>query len=107
MIKTIKIDGKDITFKSTGGTMMRYRNQFNSEFLADISELAKVKQDDFSTFTNKSIEQIIWVLAKTADPSIPDPQTWYDSFEEFPIYGVWGQLQDMVTASFKTLRKNV
>ena len=106
MIKTLKIDGKDIEFKSTGGTMMRYRNQFNSEFLTDLSALSKVTKTDFSPFTSKSIEQIIWVLAKTADSSIPDPQTWYDSFDEFPIYEVWSQLQDMITASFKTLRKN-
>ncbi len=105
MIKTLTIDGKNITFKSTGGTMMRYRNQFNSEFLTDLTALAKAKTD-VSFFSSKSIEQIIWVLAKTADASIPDPQTWYDSFDEFPIYEVWGNLQDMVTASFETLRKN-
>lgn len=107
MIKTLIIDGKEVTFKSTGGTMMRYRNQFNSEFLADLAALKSVTTDNFSLFTSRSIEQIIWVLAKTSDSSIPDPQTWYDSFEEFPIYEVWGQLQDMVTGSFKTLRKNV
>lgn len=106
MIKTLTIDGKEVTFKSTGGTMMRYRNQFNSEFLADLTALKSVTAENFSSFTSKSIEQIIWVLAKTADSSIPDPQTWYDSFEEFPIYSIWGQLQDMITASFKTLRKN-
>lgn len=106
MIKTLTIDGKEVTFKSTGGTMMRYRNQFNSEFLTDLSALSKVTKEDFSLFTCKSIEQIIWVLAKTANSSVPDPQTWYDSFDEFPIYEVWGQLQDMLTASFKTMRKN-
>lgn len=106
MIKTIEIGGKQVTFKTTGGTIMRYRNQFNSEFLADLILVQEAKNGNMSGFSYKAIEQVIWALAKTADNTIPDPQAWYDSFEEFPLFDVFAQLQDMITSSFKTLRKN-
>lgn len=105
MEKTLTIDGKLIKFKCTGGTLMRYRNQFNSEFLADFSALGAA-QNDPEKFNLASIENMIWAFAKTADPAIPDPQTWYDSFDEIDIFEVWGELSELVSKATKTLTKN-
>lgn len=106
MIKTIKIDGRDINFKSTGGTLIRYRNQFNSEFLTDLQKLTNYDKTNLTGFSTEVIERMIWVLAKTADDSIPEPLNWYDSFDSFPIIEIWQELQDLVNASFRGLRKN-
>ena len=108
MEKTLTIDGRQVKFKSSGGTIIRYRNQFNSELiteLADLEKLSEIKQD-FSRYTTKGVEQIIWVLAKTADDSIPDILPWFDSFDSFPIFDVWLELQTMAYQSFGTKIKN-
>ena len=107
MEKTINIGGKNIKFKCTGGTMMRYRNQFNSEFLIDLEKLSKNTNDNIEKLSLQPIEQIIWALAKTADDTIPEPLIWLDSFESFPIVDIYKDLQDMIFNSLKISRKNV
>ena len=53
------------------------------------------------------IENMIWAFAKTADDSVPDPQTWYDSFEDIDILEVWSELSELTAKALKTLQKNV
>ena len=105
MEKTLTIDGRQIKFKSSGGNVMRYRNQFNADFLADLSIL-QASQKNPVMFSSAALERIIWTLAKTADDSIPDPQTWYDSFEMFPFKNVFGDLAELITQSCESYVKN-
>lgn len=116
MEKTLEIDGKQVTFKSTGATAIRYKAQFGRDFLADILKMQKAfeGQDpnnldlnvvdlnliDFDTFYN-----IAWVLAKTANKSIPDPFTWLDSFDVFPMDEVIPELQDMISSTLTGKKK--
>lgn len=113
MEKTIVIDGKKVTFKSTAATPLRYKNQFGKDFFVDIMKLSsldglnskkidmkKIEKIDFEIFYN-----IIWVLAKTADKKIPDPITWLDKFDEFPLLEILPELQDLILASIKTKKK--
>ena len=102
MEKTLLIDGKNIRFKCTAGTLIRYRNQFNREFLADIAKLKSIKETNMSGFLLSPFYDIVWIMAKTADDSIPDPLTWYDSFDEFPILDVFPKLQELLIAALKT-----
>ncbi|MBS6888630.1 MAG: hypothetical protein KH200_12075 [Clostridium sp.] len=94
MEKTIEIDNKRVSFKSTAATPLRYKAQFGKDFFVDIMKLSsldglnskkidlkKIDKLDFDVFYN-----IIWVLAKTADKKTPDPITWLDGFEEFPLF---------------------
>ena len=118
MEKTIQIDGRPVTFKVTGGIFYRYKNQFNREYLADAIELQKfantktqkkvktkegktVLVDDYD-YTKLNLElayNLAWTMAKTADPSIPDPQTWLDSFNVFPIAEIIPQLNELIGVS--------
>ena len=107
MEKTLTIDGRQIRFKHTGGTLMRYRNQFNSDFLKDFTEFASTSQENYGGFSYACIERIIWALAKTADDSIPDPQTWLYSFEDIDIIDVWAQLGELVGEAMKPLVKSI
>lgn len=113
MEKTIVIDGKKVTFKSTAATPLRYKNQFGKDFFVDIMKLSsldglnskkinmkKIEKIDFEIFYN-----IIWVLAKTADKKVPDPITWLDKFDEFPLLEILPELQDLILASIKTKKK--
>ena len=105
MEKTLTIDGRQIKFKSSGGNLMRYRNQFNADFLVDISML-RATENNYKNFSYAAVERIIWTLAKTADPSIPDPQTWYDSFDSFPFKQVFSELAELIKDATETIVKN-
>lgn len=113
MEKTIEIDGKKICFKSTAATPLRYKSQFGKDFFVDIMKLSsldglhskkinieKIEKVDFEVFYN-----IIWVLAKTADKKIPDPITWLDRFDEFPLFEIIPEVQDLILASIQTKKK--
>lgn len=106
MEKTLTIDGRQVKFKSSGGNLMRYRNQFNSEFLADFANFTATSKDNLQNFSFASMERLIWVLAKTADDTIPDPQTWYDSFEDIDILEVWNELSELTCKAFETLKRH-
>lgn len=111
MEKTIKIDGRDVTFKSTGALPKRYKMQFQRDFFTDlISMEGTVKKKGVSVEDIRKINfdvfyDIAWTLAKTADNSIPDPLAWLDSFETFPIIEILPELQDMLAASIASGKK--
>jgi len=116
--KTLTIDGKQVKFKSTGGTARRYRNQFGADLFADIMKLQSLTKlqaqglstDDIDAETLNAIdfsvfENIAWTLAKTADPEIPDPDTWFDSFDVFPVMDIYPELQELIQESLQTKKK--
>jgi hypothetical protein len=116
MEKTITIDGKEIRFKTNGATPLRYKAQFGRDYFKEILKMApleslakKKKQDvtakdlevlDFEVFYN-----LAWIMAKTADKSIPEPIAWLEQFDEFPMAEIIPELQDMLLASIQTTKK--
>ena len=129
MEKTITIDGKEVSFKATGGIGYRYKAQFGREFLEDVVNLdafvnsgterlvkkklpsgklvaEKVTDYDYSKLSLESMYNLLWTLAKTADENIPDPQKWLDSFDVFPVMNIYTQIQDLLGDNFKVSPKN-
>lgn len=117
MEKTLIIDGKPVKFKSTAATPLRYKAQFGKDFFSEIvkmNKLTKLKFNDengepdydamalidFEVFYN-----IVWALAKSGDPTISDPITWLDGFEEFPMFEILPELQDLMAHSIKGKKK--
>lgn len=106
-VKTIEIDGKQVEFKSTAATPLRYKKQFGKDYFTEILKLKDLT--DLKNIENQSealakidfeiLYNIIWVLAKTADKNIPEPLEWLDSFDIFSIGDILPQLQDIIVAS--------
>lgn len=116
MEKTITIDGKEVCFKSTAATPLRYKAQFGKDFFAEILKMGafeKLRNLDSEKITRADLEgldfeifyNIAWVMAKTADPSIPDPITWLDQFDVFPMMDIIPELQDMIILSIQGKKK--
>lgn len=109
MEKTITIDGKEITFKSTGATPMRYKAQFGREFFADLTMIAgttgEFKKEDISSVNFETFYNIAWTLAKAANKDIPSPIEWLDTFDEFPIFDILPEIQDMMISSIQSKKK--
>jgi hypothetical protein len=107
--RTLTIDGKEVRFKSTGGTPMRYKAQFGRDFLADMMKLNALNRLKFDALDSSKFDlldfdpyyRLVWALAKTANDSIPDPIPWLDQFESFPIIKIARELQDMLASSIQ------
>ncbi|MBS6486369.1 hypothetical protein [Veillonella sp.] len=113
MEKTLTIDGREVRFKSTAATPLRYKAQFGKDYFSEIlkmESLANVKQGKVSSKDIQKIDfeifyNIIWVLAKTADRNIKEPMEWLDGFDEFPLMEIIPELQDLIIASLQTKKK--
>ena len=120
MIKTIKIDDKDVKFSFSLASFYIYKNQFGQDamsvilpLIADVvnaldpedimetdaninnASLLKIAGDvldQLYTAEIKELADIIWAFAKAADDEIPEPALWYGSFEEFPLFDVGKEL---------------
>ena len=95
MTKTVSIDGKDVLFKASAAIPRIYRLRFHRDIYKDLKDLnAAVGDGDpdasgLDTFSLELFENIAYIMAKHADPSIPDtPEDWLDGFNTFSIYQV-------------------
>ena len=122
MEQTLTIDGKKVTFRKSGATMLAYKRQTGREFFADLSAfLDIVERDkdgkvimngdvpavDMSKFDIEYMYQMLYVMAKAADRTIPaDLLDWLDSFEDFNVIGIFVQLLPMLAAEMAVDPKN-
>lgn len=109
MEKVLNIGGKQIKMKSTAGTMMRYRNNFNRDFIKDLVNLQtrlneKIEKGaEFEALDLDLFEKIAWCMAKTADNSIPDIENWLDEFDTFDIMQVLPELMNLLVANMEQI----
>ena len=101
MEKILTIDGRQVKFKSTGAFLLRYKAQFGRDALQDIFKL-QGSIDNQGHIANidvldlEAIYDLVWILAKTADPNIPPPMEWLDQFSEFPLMEIVPEVTDMI-----------
>ncbi len=91
-------------FKSTGAYLLRYKTQFQRDALQDIFKLQDAVNKKGKLVNPSAIDlevffNLVWTLAKTADPSIPPPMEWLDTFNEFPIGDILPEVQDMIIST--------
>lgn len=120
MEKTLIIDGKSVRFKSAGGTPMRYKAQFGKDFLKEIMKMLPALEalegatfdgvDDLDdnaldALNSEVLYNVAWVLAKTADNTIPGPIEWLDTFSRFPVVEMGPELLELIMSSMDTKKK--
>ena len=95
MTKSVNIDGRDVLFKASAAIPRIYRLRFRRDIYKDLKELNSAVGDGdpdastLDTFSLELFENIAYIMAKHADPSIPDtPEDWLDGFSTFSIYQV-------------------
>lgn len=84
MIKKVQINSKAVTLKASAATPRLYRNLLGRDIFSDFEKLF-----DFDNTADAErwdiFENIAFVMAKQADPTIPDTVTeWLDSFDGVP-----------------------
>lgn len=109
MTRTIDIDGVQVAFKASAAIPRIYRLKFQRDIYKDISLLeqsistSEEEASTLDTFSLEMFENIAYVMAKHADPSIPDTvEDWLDAFNTFSIYQVLPELIELWGMNVKT-----
>ena len=99
LTKTINIDGQDVKFRASAAIPRIYRNRFHRDIYKDLRDLQKGIDEEnpeastLDSFSLELFEDISYIMAKHADPKIPDDvEEWLDSFNTFSIYQVLPEL---------------
>ncbi len=95
MVQKIEIDGKQVPFRASAAIPRIYRMKFQRDIYKDLATLEKAIGDNSEEVSNldmfslEMFENIAYIMAKHADPNIPDsPEEWLDEFNTFSIYQV-------------------
>ena len=110
MEKILTIDGRQVKFKSTAAYLLKYKAQFGRDAIQDLYKIlesvdSKTKEvKDISALDLGILYDMVWSLAKQADPNIPPPMEWLDEFDTFPLLDkeylpMW---LDMIKSSFSS-----
>ena len=95
MTKVVEIDGKKVPFKASAAIPRIYRVKYGRDIFKDLMKLEKALNDNsaedsnLDLFSLETFENIAYLMAKHADPSLPDSaEEWLDEFSVFSIYQV-------------------
>ena len=102
IVRKVEIDGKQVPFKASAAIPRIYRIKFNRDIYKDLRSLEKAvgegdeENSNLDLFSLEMFENIAYIMAKHADPSIPDsPEEWLDGFYTFSIYQVLPQIIEL------------
>ena len=111
--KKIEIDGKEVLFRASAAIPRLYRIKFRRDIYKDLATLEKAVDSStedgsmLDTFSLELFENIAYVMAKHADPAIPDsPEEWLEDFNTFSIYQVLPQIIELWGLNVDTEVKN-
>ena len=111
--KKIEIDGKEVLFRASAAIPRLYRIKFRRDIYKDLAQLEKAvdtSTEDGSmldTFSLELFENIAYMMARHADPNIPDtPEDWLEDFNTFSIYQVLPQIIELWGLNLETEVKN-
>ena len=109
LMRNIEIDGKQVPFKASAAIPRIYRMKFQRDIYKDLKALEKSvgnsneDNSNLDMFSLEMFENIAFVMAKHADPKIPNtPEEWLDAFNTFSIYQVLPQLIELWGLNVKT-----
>ncbi len=100
--KTISIDGIETTFRASAAVPRLYRIKFGRDIYKDLRSLEKSvgendeKESNLDMFSLEMFEDLAWVMAKHANPSVPNsPDEWLEQYNTFSIYQILPQLIEL------------
>ena len=109
MTKIIEIDGKQVPFKASAAIPRIYRVKYGRDIFKDLMKLEKAlnanKAEDSSLdlFSLETFENIAYLMAKHADPTLPDTaEEWLDEFSVYSIYQLLPEIIELWGLSVQT-----
>lgn len=102
MTKVIEIDGKKVPFKASAAIPRIYRVKYGRDIFKDLMKLetalnnSSAEDSSLDLFSLETFENIAYLMAKHADPSLPDTaEDWLDEFSVFSIYQVLPEIIEL------------
>lgn len=101
MTKTIVIDGQAVEFKASAAIPRLYRVKFRRDILQDLDKLRNAYIDnqtagkEFAAIDLEVFENVTWIMAKHANPDVPDIDEWFEQFNMFSIYEILPQVLEL------------
>lgn len=109
VVKTLEIDGKQVSFKASAAIPRIYRIKFHRDIYRDLNQLMKeIDESDpeastLDYFSLEMFENIAYVMAKHADPKVPDSvEDWLDNFKTFSIYQILPEIINLWGLNIET-----
>lgn len=103
------VTGREKSWGSSAAIPRIYRLKFQRDIYKDLAALEKAIGDNteegsnMDMFSLEMFENIAYVMAKHADPEIPDtPEEWLDEFNTFSIYQVLPKIIELWGLNMKT-----
>lgn len=108
MEKIVNIEGREIGLKASAGTVRRYRDAFGRDLIVDIgqAETEILEKKIMSSESTKIAENVVYIMAKEYDSSIPQIAEWLDDFSPYFVYSAIVHVITMWHENTKTINKS-
>lgn len=104
--KTVKVNDKEVVFKSSATIPRLYRIKFKRDIFKDLSKLEKSFKKETKSFEVDDLEifeNVAYIMAYHADNSIPPTiEEWLDQFEMFSIYEILPEILELWGSNLQT-----
>lgn len=113
--KSIQVGDREVRFKVSGAVPRMYRIMFGADIFVDMDTLqnAYAKNADKQNASQMSVqvlnifENVAYIMAKHADPSIPDTiDEWLEQFEIFSIYQILPVIFELWMDNMKSISES-
>lgn len=111
MEKIIKVGEKDVKFKSTGATALRYSAQFGGDLIGTMMDMMN-RAGKGETLRGSDIDVLTkaaYIMAKQAGDEAASFEEWLDQFEMFDMLGALNDIMTLwtqnMTATIQSKKK--
>lgn len=72
----------------------------------EVFDLEAMSWESLDRLDFEPLYNIVWTLAKTADKSLPDPETWLEGFDTFPLMEILTDALELISHSIESKKKS-
>lgn len=108
MERKFEVEGQTIGVKCSAGTVRTYRNLFARDLIQDMVSLEKelVETKTLSAASAEIAENVVYLMAKEYDDTIPAMNEWLSSFSPYFVFNVVAQVIYMWRENLQTINSS-
>lgn len=72
----------------------------------DVLDIEAMSWESLDRLDFEPLYNIVWTLAKTADKNLPDPETWLEGFDTFPLMDILTDAVELIGHSIESKKKS-
>lgn len=108
MERVFEVEGQNIGVKCSAGTVRAYRNLYARDLIQDMVALEKelVETKTLSASSSEIAEDVVYLMAKEYDDSIPVMSEWLSGFSPYFVFNVVAQVIYMWRENLQTINSS-